>query len=746
MIPPDFFSKYKPLKFGEILCTTTGSVLIASSMGLAEIDGLQFELNTPSGFVTDNKGRRLFTGKKTNIFKDLYESFTGIKLICEGPDKIMYLVSDNNNFGCIDYELGNTIMFPPFNFSLAGGPTNNVTKSWLDNDGDLFIATNADTIYTITNATQLFRNKRGKKNIPSYKIGIDRDSNMIVTEGAKFINKIFLGRGIIPYSFFEDPGDNRLILIGTNDGLFGYDKQTGQSFNYFSKKTITDIETTRSGSVVWFSTLEKGMGRFNMLTKSIVFFEYPKENLSADAKYPIQNFSRKSANEFFVAISDSFPATFNTETGEYTFITDPLFSKTENRTSDIKMDAAGNLYLTKGGGLYWCKDYLQKNSTAENISSSFGGPYIVDIMLDGIRYDFKKGFDGRDELLKEIKLKYDENNIQIYYSCRGTSLDSLTFAWKLDNYSDEWVMAPYSILDNEMNIVYFEDLSPGEYIFRLKARKGNKEWLSKEAVLTIIIAPPFWQTWLFWLCVVSGLGILIFLIANWRSKVVRRQEQQKAKIEKELLELEAKALRAQMNPHFIFNCLNSIKSLIQEDQKDKSVEYLTTFSKLIRTLFNNADKKEITLYDEIETCKLYLQLEAMRFDNRFSYAVTIDPTIDLKSFYVPALIIQPFIENAIWHGIVPKETGGTVMLNVKKEKGNVKIVVDDNGIGREASQQNKSLTGITHQSKGVNLTQSRLELDNLIQQRKAKLEIIDKKDEKGIPKGTAVVITLAEET
>ena len=121
-----------------------------------------------------------------------------------------------------------------------------------------------------------------------------------------------------------------------------------------------------------------------------------------------------------------------------------------------------------------------------------------------------------------------------------------------------------------------------------------------------------------------------------------------------MLELEAKALRAQMNPHFIFNCLNSIKSLIQQHEEEKSVTYLTTFSKLIRTLFNNADKKEISLYDEIETCKLYLQLEAMRFDTKFSYSVNVDENIDLKSIQVPALIIQPFIENAIWHGIVPR--------------------------------------------------------------------------------------------
>ena len=240
-------------------------------------------------------------------------------------------------------------------------------------------------------------------------------------------------------------------------------------------------------------------------------------------------------------------------------------------------------------------------------------------------------------------------------------------------------------------------------------------------------------------------SFLLFLLVRWRIKTARKQEQQKLFHEKELLELEAKALRAQMNPHFIFNCLNSIKSLIQEDQKGKSVTYLTTFSKLIRTLLNNADKKEISLYDEIETCKLYLQLEAMRFDSKFSYHVSIDETIDLKSISVPALIIQPFIENAIWHGIVPKGSDGTVSLSVSRDNGNIRIMVDDDGIGRESSYQNKAVASIGHQSRGINLTQSRLELDNLLQQRQAKLETIDKRDDNGKASGTQVIIILPQD-
>jgi LytS/YehU family sensor histidine kinase len=226
---------------------------------------------------------------------------------------------------------------------------------------------------------------------------------------------------------------------------------------------------------------------------------------------------------------------------------------------------------------------------------------------------------------------------------------------------------------------------------------------------------------------------------------VRKKNQVKLEMQYKMLELEAFALRATMNPHFIFNCLNSIKSLIHQNENEKAVTYLTIFSKLIRTLFNNADKKDISLFDEIETCKLYLQLERMRFDSKFSFAVNIENRIDLKSIQIPALIVQPFIENAIWHGVVPRGTGGHVSLNVFKKNDIVEVAVEDDGIGRETSQLNKSASDLAHQSKGVNLTLSRLELNNQLQQRNAKLEIIDKKDENGMSKGTTVIIKIKEE-
>jgi sensor histidine kinase YesM len=222
--------------------------------------------------------------------------------------------------------------------------------------------------------------------------------------------------------------------------------------------------------------------------------------------------------------------------------------------------------------------------------------------------------------------------------------------------------------------------------------------------------------------------------------------QEKTTMQHEMLELEAKALRSQMNPHFIFNCMNSIKALIQQKEEDKAVTYLTTFSKLLRTILQNLDKREISLFDEIETCRLYTQLESMRFGNKFSYSFTVDEYLDIKSIQVPALILQPFIENAIWHGLMPKEEEGYLKVSVEKQDSAVFCTIDDNGIGRELSTKNKfKHQASTHQSKGVKLTQSRLDLDNALNKRSASVKIIDKKDQFENAAGTTVVVSFKEE-
>ncbi len=228
----------------------------------------------------------------------------------------------------------------------------------------------------------------------------------------------------------------------------------------------------------------------------------------------------------------------------------------------------------------------------------------------------------------------------------------------------------------------------------------------------------------------------------WRLNELRKKDRAQHEIQTKMMELHDSALRAQMNPHFIFNCLNSIKSLVQNNENGIAIEYLTIFTKLIRSLLQNADQNYVSLDTEIETCKLYIQMEALRFKNRFTFNIHIQPDLDLKSVEVPVLIIQPIVENAIWHGLMPRQAKGELLLNVERKGDYIVCRVDDNGIGRAASQLINS-NRANHQSKGVSLTSKRIDLFSSLKELDAHFEIIDKTDEGGAPAGTTIELSFS---
>jgi ligand-binding sensor domain-containing protein len=350
--------------------------------------------------------------------------------------------------------------------------------------------------------------------------------------------------------------------------------------------------------------------------------------------------------------------------------------------------------------------------------------------------------DTLPENLRVLEMTHDKNFITLTFSSiEFERPERLEYRYKMDGIDKDWVYV------NHLNrTISYNDLEPGHYVFHASVRNADRSWSTEGVNLAVSIIPAWWQTDLFKILSVLATVALAYFLVRWRIRAVRKQEQLKVSYEKELLELEAKALRAQMNPHFIFNCMNSIKSLIQKGEQEKSILYLTTFSKLIRTVFQNSDKREITLYDEIETCRLYTELESMRFGKKFSHEFNIDDKLDLKSIMVPALILQPFIENAIWHGIMSKEDGGFVSVTVNQTDHTILCIIDDNGIGREISQKNKFLSSdASHESKGEHLTQARLDLDNLLNQRNASVRIIDKKDSSARSSGTTVILAFKED-
>ena len=300
--------------------------------------------------------------------------------------------------------------------------------------------------------------------------------------------------------------------------------------------------------------------------------------------------------------------------------------------------------------------------------------------------------------------------------------------------------------DASRRFASYTRVPPGTYVFRLKASNSDGVWNEKGISFAIIINPPWWSTWWFRL----GSILLISLIAWYiiflrlRNIHIRHEDEKRIlEIEKQMFSLEQTALRLQMNPHFIFNSLNSIQSVVIANDTDKAINYLAKFANLMRFILSHSQKPFVNLSDELKATEIYLDVERLRFDNKFNYAIEIDPVIDEEFLEIPPMILQPYIENAILHGLLNKEGVGKLNIQLMMmDKEYLKCVIEDNGIGREKAAEIRQRTGLHHKSKGMMITQKRLEILNKTNKDQVNVKIVDLKDENNQACGTRVELII----
>lgn len=227
-----------------------------------------------------------------------------------------------------------------------------------------------------------------------------------------------------------------------------------------------------------------------------------------------------------------------------------------------------------------------------------------------------------------------------------------------------------------------------------------------------------------------------------KNRLITRQ---KAEIEAMNMQLEKRMLRAQMNPHFIFNALSAIQHFITSNDKKASLHYLSLFSNMLRQVLETSVNTSMTLKDEIEFLRIYLELEALRFDENFTYEINLDGRLDAEMLEVPAMIIQPFVENAILHGLMPRKGCKKLTLDINDHNGYIAVTLTDNGIGREGSERlNRKQVGKTP-SRGIFLTRQRLGALAGSNGRKAGIRYTDLRDETGKASGTRVEINIPKQ-
>jgi LytS/YehU family sensor histidine kinase len=230
-----------------------------------------------------------------------------------------------------------------------------------------------------------------------------------------------------------------------------------------------------------------------------------------------------------------------------------------------------------------------------------------------------------------------------------------------------------------------------------------------------------------------------------QNKLVQQQKLQQVQtsFEQKIAETEMTALRAQMNPHFIFNCLNSIKLYTLENNSTAAAEYLTKFSQLIRLVLENSRAEKITLQKELEALRLYIDLEAMRFKDKVKYMVNVSPGIDQQYLQLPPLLIQPYVENAIWHGLMQKKEGGNIVIDITQPAPDSLLVeITDDGVGREQAAVYKSKSATRQKSFGLKMTSERIDMINQVYDIQATVDVVDLKDAFQHACGTKVIIKI----
>ncbi len=330
------------------------------------------------------------------------------------------------------------------------------------------------------------------------------------------------------------------------------------------------------------------------------------------------------------------------------------------------------------------------------------------------------------ELKSEYDLTYNQNNFNIEFS--GVDLTGFIPQFEFSLNDGAWQAAEK---------IYLKRLSAGTYTIRIRAIRRDGLPSKLEASAVFKIANIFWKSGTFWTFFALGTFGIILYLQHRRNKRKQKIALDKITTEKRLTELEMQALKAQINPHFVFNCLNSIKGFIYDKDYLQADKYLDKFSELMRSTIDNSDASIISLKNEILYLDNYLQLEKLRFDEKFDYTINADKSIETESVFVPAMLLQPYVENAIRHGMRFLENKkGTITISAKIEGEKLICSIDDNGIGREKASELKSKRHIEYQSKGMNISKRRAELYGIEQ------EIIDKKVDYSIADGTTIIVKI----
>ena len=623
-------------------------------------------------------------------------------------------------------------------------------------NGDIYLATPYEGLYMKPRKSNKFQKIDIKEIASDQLLGINtikytEDNSLYLGTQKYGLIKYLIGQNkLIKFELLNDssigssirciePDNNGNIWIGFDNNGIGKFNLTTQKFSHVSKSNSSipsvNIKCMRfdpSHNFLWIGTNDKGLLRLDLKTYKFEKYDI-SSGLSNNTIYGIE-LDRKSniwvsSNKgisvlvFDSKLSNKEPliTNFREEDG--------LQSLEFNLGANFK-DKKGNIYFGGINGINWFNPDLFKSLTPDSKC------YISSILINQSKY--KSGIET--DKLKNLFLEYFENNLT--FEVKTLDLENARkakYRYKLDRFFNSWIQTGTN------NYFTFTNLPPGEFTFSVSVSTDGVYW-SSPTQLHLYIKTPWFKTWWFILTIFLFFASIGYWYYNYFIKARRASKNLEIEFQKEVDQLQSIALRSQMNPHFVFNCLNAIEYLIIKKDYSNALEYLNKFSKLLRFSLENSQRNQVLLKTEIEVINLYIELERLRFEDNFEFSINVSEELDPESIFIPPLIIQPIVENSIKHGLIPKMTNCFLSIDFVLEGTNMICIVEDNGIGRVQSERHKSSISINKISFGLKTTVQRLKILYHYSSDIDPFLIEDLYDESGQSEGTRVTLKIPLQT
>ncbi len=696
--------------------SSVGAICIPDVYRFTQPETIYLLRHKISSIYQDNEGNYWFTDLQDGLhfipdMKSIITNFDNPSILENDFTSIKEL---SNNKIAIGTYSGNFYLFDPSSKEFVSQKNINKNKGFTVKDIEEY----KNNVFIARGGFYKFNSKNDKL-ISSKHLGNSRDitimNDSIYSIQPEQVVKICItdlnNNNITPQNILpiggrkieKDPLTNE-IYMALNNGLFVYKKNNLKELKIKSE-SIYALSITSDNNSVWIGTHSQGLIQ---IKKGQIIEQHINKGELDDRS--IKNICANNRFVWGVTNSDVF---------RFDKISKQLYTYSKN-IGIIPREV--NCITIGGDKIYFGS---KKNLITIPIDQDQALNYKPKIEIESITQNNIK-IDQKNELT----LPYDFTNLEIkFISFSYKSRKHFKYEYRLIGLDSAWYKISF-----DKNSITFSSLPPGKYLFEVKSITENGVSSDIERI-NFTVNSPLWQKgWFYILVTLLSITIVILFFSIQIKKIRKRNA-----IEKKLIQSQLTALKAQMNPHFMYNALNSIQALILKQDIKNSNLYLGKFSHLMRKVLEISEKEEITLQEEKTVLELYLSLEKLRFGNEFNYTISINKNVDEFSICMPPMIIQPYVENAIKHGLLHKKGEKKLIIDFSIDNELI-CTITDNGIGRKHAKEIKERQSEKHQSFASKATEKRVELLNHINRENYKIEIIDM--ENNHSNGTIVIIRI----